>query len=626
MSEFKLKVSATIGGIIAVIVISLILISFISFKNESIKLNKSVLSEKNTAIKANLDTKIKGYFSFLSGIELTEEDVTEEGLKPNVVIQLQALTRAQADIIEGAYIVDKDGVIYDVEGNIRPVNAKELKRAYYKAIFEDGQSSFLSDPFDSVITTNKVVAMAHKINDSYLVITTIYLDPLMGEVKDGENVFLFTESGTVLVSAYPEMVWENIYDLRPMYRQFSVDATELQYEVEVRGQLTERTAFWGKLEEVNWQFVSYIKSEEIEKGANKQLLISGLVGLLFLVTAIGILTIILNKLVLKPVGGAPEEIAHLIGKMAEGEFRHLLSVTGSETGIYLSLTILSKQLSELIRNSHKVSENVAAASNQLNLVMNATKSNAQMEQQQMEQVAHEIRGLSSSSVEVAERAQNAEEEAVEAKKSVHNGELVLDKTIALTRNISDSVNDSANIVDELRNYAIDIGSVTEVINSISEQTNLLALNAAIEAARAGEHGRGFAVVADEVRNLASKTQESTVSIQGIIEKLQQHSQKAQDNMAHNVELISSSVQMSDDVKSSFEKINRSVESISEINTSVATSAQQQLNVIEEITQITSQTYDIVQKNVAGVENTLEASSSLSRMAEKQKEELAFFKV
>ena len=258
--------------------------------------------------------------------------------------------------------------------------------------------------------------------------------------------------------------------------------------------------------------------------------------------------------------------------------------------------------------------------------MDSTKSNSQDEMAQVEQISTAINELSSTSQEVSSKAVMAEDEARKANENVANGKLTLEKNILLTSDINTSVTDTAQIVKELKDFSDEIGSVTEVIKTISEQTNLLALNAAIEAARAGEYGRGFAVVADEVRNLASKTQESTVSIQAIIEKLQTQSERANSNMTQNVELIEESVLLADQVKASFEDISRAVESISDINTLVATASQQQFCVTEDISKNVTQAFDLVQQNVAAVDETLQASAELAQMAEEQKKELAFFRV
>ncbi|HAS6227694.1 TPA: methyl-accepting chemotaxis protein [Vibrio vulnificus] len=626
MNEFKVRILGTIGAIIAFIVFILIAISFLSFKGESVELNKQVLQEKNATIEANLSQKVEGYRSVLSGVKASIADITTDGLSEKSITQLEMLYRTQTQFIEGAYIIDVEGGIYNVKGEKLDFNVRDLGRSYYKAVFNEGKTFFFSAPFVSAVTNREIVVMAYKIDSNVAVITSVYLDSLLESVADRKDIFLYAEDGTILVAPYSELRGKNIYQERPLFKGFNAKNPELHYSAVVNGDDIAFTAFWTQLDVTGWKFVSFIKDAEIEKGADNQLVTSAIVGVVSLLVALGILLVTVNKLVLKPVGGTPNEIAGLMEQMANGDFTQRIHPTGSETGIYQSLIKLSNQLSDLIKNTHGISENVSSASEELNVIMNDTKSNAQEELSQVEQISTAINELSSTSQEVSQQAVAAEEEARKAKENVESGKQTLEQNIALTGSIDSSVNESAHIVDELRQFAIEIGSVTEVINSISEQTNLLALNAAIEAARAGEHGRGFAVVADEVRSLASKTQESTVSIQEIIEKLQKQSERAQDNMAQNVELIEQSVQLADNVKASFEDISTSVESISDINTMVATAAQEQFSVTEDISKNTTLAFDLVQQNVSGIDETLQASSELAKLAETQKSELDFFKI
>lgn len=626
MNKFKVKIASTLAVIIIAIVVLLVITSFISFKNESVKLNKSILQGKNSEVIAGLSEKFYGYRNVLSGVNVEEVDIRDNSLSPKAIAQLEMLYRTQRDFIEGAYVIDIDGRIFNVKGELLEFNVKDLGRSYYKAVFNQGMTFYVSQPFTSAVTDKEVVVMAYKLSGQVAVITSIYLDALLESISNRQNLFLYSEDGTILVSPYSELLGQNIFDVRPHYSKFNNNLNELNYSVKESSEDVNFTAFYSHMDLIDWSLVTFIKDETIEESVDNQLVTSLVIGVSSLVVALGILLFAMEKLVLKPVGGTPDDIAALMEKMAEGDFSMNLNKTGNETGIYRSLIQQCSKLSELIQNSHGISESVSSASQQLAVIMNDTKSNAQDELSQVEQISTAINELSSTSQEVSQQAVSAEEEAKGALQNVESGKHTLEQNIALTDSINSSVNESANIVDELRQFALEIGSVTEVINSISEQTNLLALNAAIEAARAGEHGRGFAVVADEVRSLASKTQESTVSIQEIIEKLQNQSEKAQKNMVHNVELIEQSVQLADSVKASFEDISRAVDSISEINTLVATAAQEQFSVTEDISRNTTQAFDLVQQNVASINETLKASEELSRLAEKQKSELSFFKL
>ncbi|WP_428676989.1 methyl-accepting chemotaxis protein [Photobacterium sanguinicancri] len=326
------------------------------------------------------------------------------------------------------------------------------------------------------------------------------------------------------------------------------------------------------------------------------------------------------------LGGEPWELSEMIKKISKGDLSQSFYRTEEAVGIYHSLIVLNNKVGAAIKNSSDISAHVAASSQQLTDVMQSTANNARQEFAQVEEISIAIDELSITSKEVTSKAVQAEEEVKKAIDSVYEGNKTLDESVILTQKINESVQQTADMIAELKTNTMGIGEVTAVISSISDQTNLLALNAAIEAARAGEYGRGFAVVADEVRNLASKTQESTQSIQKIIAQLQEQSEKANDNMISNVELIQESVTLSENVKSSFDYIETSVQSISKINSLVACTSQEQFTLTERVALNTSKTFDLVNQNVSAINQTQQAAKELSQLAVAQKDELAFFKV
>jgi methyl-accepting chemotaxis protein len=629
MKKFKLQVVSALGIIIAAIILIIALFDFLAFKAESLQLNKQILIERNLTLTTELSQNFNNYKNILSSITLENHTVNSDALSPKNNAAMLAVFNLLKEKVNGIYLFDISGATYNHKGS--KINKNYKGRSYYNALFNEGKTFFVGPAYNYGKPGKEVsIPIAVKIKPDIALMMTIHIDHFIKNIKDRKNLFIYASGSSgkrVMVAPDKSLLGKDITDVRPTYSDFSVENPEMEYvAVNAEGNNKNFTAFWSEMEINGWNVVSFVATSTITKGANNQLFYSLMTGLICFIIACIILLVVMDKLVLKPVGGAPHNIASLMRQMAGGDLRLNLNQSSNNTGIYCSLVDFSDQLSNIVSGSHSISDSVSSASEELNSVMNDTLKNMESEKLQVELISTAISQLSSTSQEVSSKAVSAEDETKLSLSKVETGKINLEKNIALTNEISNSVAETAIIVDELRKFSLEIGTVTDVIDGISAQTNLLALNAAIEAARAGEAGRGFAVVADEVRALASKTQESTVNIQAIIGKLQEQSEKANNNMLKNVDLIEDSVELADQVKTSFEDISHAINTISEINAIVASASLEQTSVTEEIAKNTAQANDLVYENVTAINQTLNATAELTKLAQTQKDDLAFFKV
>ncbi|MFV3329454.1 methyl-accepting chemotaxis protein [Pseudomonas sp. NY15437] len=215
--------------------------------------------------------------------------------------------------------------------------------------------------------------------------------------------------------------------------------------------------------------------------------------------------------------------------------------------------------------------------------------------------------------EVARNAEQASAAARQADQQAREGDLVVQDAVQQIDRLASEVDRSAQAMELLRQESEKIGSVLDVIKSVAEQTNLLALNAAIEAARAGEAGRGFAVVADEVRGLAQRTQSSTAEIEGLIAALQRGAQDAVSRMDDSRRLTGSSVQLTRRAGEALGAIARTVADIQGMNLQIASAAEEQSSVAEEINRSVVQVREIADQSAAASEQTASSSTELARL-------------
>ncbi|OEE39867.1 methyl-accepting chemotaxis protein [Vibrio anguillarum] len=285
-----------------------------------------------------------------------------------------------------------------------------------------------------------------------------------------------------------------------------------------------------------------------------------------------------------------------------------------------------RQLQDVIKMQVDASQELSSLTEVMTISMSETKDSAQEEFNEIDQLATAMSEMTSTVQTVAEHAQNASALTEQASGQAETGQRFVKGTITKMSELSKDIAASAQAVNQVEERVVAIGSVVGTIQSISEQTNLLALNAAIEAARAGEAGRGFAVVADEVRNLAQRTQKATIEIQEMISQLQNSANSAVDLMEKSVVEAAEGVELVTNAGTELDGIVNQVQRINDMNLQIATAAGQQTSVAQEMDQNLTNVRELVEASVTVVGELLETSEIMQSNAEELDRKITMFKV
>jgi methyl-accepting chemotaxis protein len=302
-------------------------------------------------------------------------------------------------------------------------------------------------------------------------------------------------------------------------------------------------------------------------------------------------------------------------RIAAGDLTHnLASNRQDELGqLQRAIQSMTQGLRELIGGISDGVTQIASAAEELSAVTEQTSAGVNSQKVETDQVATAMNEMTATVQEVARNAEEASEAALAADQQAREGDKVVGEAIAQIERLAKEVGNSTEAMGELKRESDKIGSVLDVIKSVAQQTNLLALNAAIEAARAGEAGRGFAVVADEVRSLAQRTQKSTEEIEELIVGLQNGTQQVATIMDNSRTLTDSSVELTRRAGGSLESITRTVSTIQAMNQQIAAAAEQQSAVAEEINRSVLNVRDVSEQTSAASEETAASSVELARL-------------
>ena len=498
--------------------------------------------------------------------------------------------------------------------------------------YKDGMNAAgatLTEPYIDMTTNKMVIGILSKVSTSVGVVGgDLALDGLV-QIINSLNfggmgyAFLVNDQGKILVHPDQKLVMKSLADLFPARTpKLSAELTEVQANGQTR--LLTFAPIKG-LPSANWYIglsVDKDKAYAMLSEFRTSAVIATLVAVAIIIGLLGLLI----RVLLQPLHimtRAMEDIAE-----GEGDLTKRLTIHSQD-----EFGILGTAFNRFVERIHTSIREVSSATEQVNEVAlrvvsasNSSMVNSDEQSNRTNSVAAAINQLGAAAQEIAHNAAQASQQASSARHLAEEGQQVVDRNIAAMNRLSDLICTSSSHIETLNSKTVNIGQILEVITSISQQTNLLALNAAIEAARAGEAGRGFAVVADEVRNLAHRTQESAQQVQNMIEELQVGARESVDTMGQSQRHSQDSVEIANQAGERLGSVTLRIGEIDGMNQSVATATEEQTAVVDSINMDINEINMLNQEGVENLQSTLRACADLEQQASRLKQLVGSFRI
>ncbi len=543
---------------------------------------------------------------------------------------LNALQQAQVSgRFQLTYFGESSGKMNDSDPSINRDGYDPRSRGWYQEAMSKG-GLIVTKPYLDVAYNIMVVTLAQPVSSGVvggdLSIASLVEDVTKMQLPADGFAIMMHKDGTII--AYKDAakamkpaseIDNDLTNALIEQSKASKDLVPAYFDNEGRDKL-----LWAvDIPDTDWELVLVLDKAALEAPLSSLLMTQLGMALLVLVGSILAISWLVSMLL-----GPLTKVSQALARIADGngDLTQRIKIDAND-----EVGQLANSFNRFVGSQHQLIGNIRQLANELNadaersLVTNqAAVDELQRQQQEVTMVATAVTEMASATMEIAGNAENTAAAAQQSAQSSEQGKMLVNKTRQSINGLAEEVGQATEVIGELSRHAQAITSILSTIQGIAEQTNLLALNAAIEAARAGEQGRGFAVVADEVRVLSRRTQDSTQQIQSTIETLQQTTARAVSLMQTSQGLADNSVQDADQAVRALEEITSAISLISDMAGQIATAAEEQTQVTGEITQNTTAIKDVSDEITAAAMRDLDQAHSLKGRAADLNQQVSTF--
>ncbi|MEZ9652194.1 methyl-accepting chemotaxis protein [Vibrio lentus] len=625
----KIKIMLSIMGLTVMLIMTTSFLSWKNFETSSTISYKKQLGYKSQLIADTIGQNINRYFDVLTLVS-NELSFTEDG-QVDTSRAIKTLHNA-LNITKSVnvYFAVADGTSYSsaTNGIIENFNAKTKQREWFLKGMS-GQDKIITRPYLAT-TGDQVMSLAIPIHKQGKIVGVVALNILVEDLSKfteqltmNNKIFVTREDGFILGAQNASLVGKNIFNEIPAFKN-SDTSKEESFEYNYKN--TKFLASGANINDLGWTVWAWDKESNVNQDSNDNLQETLFTSLVLLLICAGCVYYVVEVLVYRPIGGEPSEIEATVAKVASGDFTAINQQQGKAIGINAAVNDMVNELSTTIDMIRGTSNDLFKFAEGITTAADSVNSSSASQMEQLEQTSTAMNEMSVAVDEVAQNAHRASEAAMQAAQEAQSGNQTFDTVNHSIVSLSKGIEEVSDVINTVGEKTSSIGTVLDVIKDIADQTNLLALNAAIEAARAGEQGRGFAVVADEVRNLANRTQQSTNEIQEVIVSLQHEANNSMEMMLTNREASDLTMQNAKKAQTSLHEISNSITVIEDMNTQIATATEEQTLVAGEINQSIVDVNDKARETHSLSASNQEKASELIALSEKLTQAVSTFKL